>query len=56
MADMVRDEAGDEKKAVVVAGPHAQGQRVPGRGAGLFKQRRFQLLLEETVGLALVDQ
>ena len=56
MADVVHDEAGDEKIAVIVAGLHAQGQGVFGRGTGFFEQCRFQLLLEEVVGLALVDQ
>ena len=53
---MVFEEAGDEKVAVVVAVAQAQVERVPLLGAGLPQQLRPELLLEEPVGGALIDQ
>src|SRR5690606_9409815 len=54
--DVLADEAGDEVVAVVVAGLHAQGQRVAGGFAGLAQQLGPQFALEELVVRALVHQ
>jgi hypothetical protein len=55
-AQVVFDEALDEVVAVVVAGVAAQRQRLADRGAGGFEQVGMQLLGQEFVGQALVDQ
>src|SRR5699024_8551815 len=56
MGDVVADEAGDEVVAVVVAGLHAQLQRMAGVLRRLAQQFGLQLSLQELVGVALVDQ
>ena len=53
---MVFDEGRDEVIAVVVAGMAAQGERLPGLGAGLLEDLGQQLLDQEFVAQALVDQ
>ena len=54
VGDMIADEAGDEVIAVVVAGLHAQDQRVAMHRARLAEQFRAQLGSQEFVGVALV--
>src|SRR5690606_39316476 len=49
--DVLADEARDEVVAVVVAGLHAQGQRLAGGFAGLAQQFGLQLALQELVGV-----
>jgi hypothetical protein len=56
VAQVVFHHAGDEVVAVVVARVPAQDQRLAGVAAGGFKQMRVQLLGQEFVGLALVDE
>lgn len=56
MAQVIVDEAGDEIVAVVIARMHTQRQRMPGSRAGVAQFLRLQLLDQETVGLALIDQ
>ena len=55
-AQMVFDEARNEVIAVVVAGVAAQFERLAGGAAGFLEGFRIQLLGEEFVGQALVDQ
>src|SRR5690606_32221354 len=53
---VLADEAGDEVVAVVIAGLHAQGQRMARRVGRGLQQLRAQLALEELVVAALVHQ
>ena len=55
-ADVVADEGRHEVVRVVVARLHAQGQRHVLGLAGFGEQLRAQLVLQELVGVALVDQ
>src|SRR5690554_3667966 len=54
--DVLADEAGDEVVAVVIAGLHAQLQRVAGGFGCLAQQLWLQLAFEEFVSVTLVDQ
>ena len=56
MRDVVGDEGLDEPVAVVVAGVAAQVEPLAGGGGGLGQELRLELLDQELVGLALVDQ
>ncbi len=56
VAQVVLDEGLDEVVAVVVARPQAQLEGLPGGLAGLGQDLGFELLGEELVGAALVDQ
>src|SRR4029453_7370157 len=55
-ADVVGHGGGEAVVGVIVPRLHAQGQRHAARLARLGEQFRPQLLLEELVGIALVDQ
>src|SRR5690606_21369970 len=50
------DKGGNEVVAVVVAGMAAQNQRLLRQGASRFKGLGIELLLQEAVGQALVNQ
>src|SRR5690348_15036281 len=56
MAQMVFDEALDEPVAVVVAGLHAEFDRLSGGAAGIDEKFGSQLSAQKLVGAALVDQ
>jgi hypothetical protein len=54
--DVVGDEAGHEEVGVVVAGLHPEGDLLAGGVGGGLEQLGLQLLGQEAVGVALVDQ
>ena len=56
MGEMVGDEGGDEVVAVVVAAVPAKRQRHTRSLTGLLEELRAELLLEEAIGLPLVDE
>src|SRR5690606_37613999 len=56
MAQVVRDEALDEPVTVVVAGLHAQFERLARRAACRLEALRLQLAVKEPVRVALVDE
>src|SRR5438067_13238403 len=53
---VVLDEAGDEEVAVVIAGMAAQRERLPGLATRRLEAVDMQLLVEELVRQALVDE
>src|SRR5262249_23172817 len=56
MTQVILDERADEVVAVIVARLHPQAQRLAGRRAGFLQQFGAEILLEELVGAALVDE
>ena len=55
-ADVIGHEGGDEVVAMIIARLHPDYRLLTSLGACLFKEMRFQLLGEEIVGFALIDQ
>jgi hypothetical protein len=54
--DMLADETGDEVVAMVVTPLHPQFDWMTGGSARRLQQVRFELAVEEFIGIALVDQ